>query len=123
LIIDFVEFIEAYSELTFYPNSFPKDEQLTADDTGIIRLTPLNRNTAGGVGSVQLQVITRATHPNNAEKYAMEILKSIKDKTSFFMGEYRIIHVKIDNPFPMYIGTDENNRYKYTFNADVLLEI
>ena len=120
MIIDFVEFVEEHSELTFYPNAFPLDNSIEA--AGICKITPMSPLKAG-VATIELQLIVRATHPETAEKYAIDLRKALSDHTAFTVGEIRVIHLTVPNPIPNYIGKDENNRYKYSINCRVMIQI
>lgn len=118
--MDFVDFAEATSGLTFFPHSFPMDTD--KDEVGVVKLMPMYGISKGGVGTAQLQIIIRSTHPEKAEKYATDFLKSVNNKTSFFIGETRVISLSVNNPFPLFIGKDEHNRYKYSLDIKILLE-
>ncbi|MFD9628676.1 minor capsid protein [Peribacillus muralis] len=119
MILDFVKFVETYSPIKYYPHSIPVTE---TGDAGMVRILPTYRAVKGGVASVELQIIIRASHPEKAEQWATELQDQLDKKTSFNIGDTRVILMEIKNPFPLYIGKDENDRYKYSVDAWILIE-
>jgi Bacteriophage minor capsid protein len=119
LILDFVNFVETYSPIKYYPHSIPVTDKKEA---GMVRILPSYRTVKGGVASVELQIIIRASHPERAEQLATELQKQLDKKTGFNIGETRVILLEVKNSFPLYIGKDENDRYKYSVDAVLLIE-
>ncbi|MCS0827385.1 minor capsid protein [Cytobacillus firmus] len=119
MIMAYVAFAEQHSGISFYPHSFPMD---AGDEVGVVKLMPMYGQAKGGVGTAQLQVIIRSTHPEKAELIATTMMKSVDNLTSFNIGDNRIIQLSVTNPFPLFVGKDENNRFKYSFDVKVLLE-
>lgn len=119
MILELTELIESLSPIKYFPHAIPIGYSSTV---GTVRINPTYRAVKGGVGSVEVQIIIRASHPEEANKWATELQEQLDKKTGFNVGKTRVILAEVKNPFPLYIGKDENDRYKYSIEAWLLIE-
>lgn len=104
---------------SIYPLQFPKKSKDASSIVNVTSSSPIN----GGVGQASVQVITRDKHPANAEKTANEIRSFLEKRTDFFIGEVQIVLVQSENTFPLYIGTDDNERHLFSLNYKFILGV
>jgi hypothetical protein len=119
MIMDLVAFCEANSVLKFYPHTFPITE---SDELGLVRITPTFRASKAGLATIEISIIIRSTHPSIAEEHAIKLMKAIDKRSSFNIGDTRVVLLEVKNPFPIYLGKDENDRYQYSNDAWLLIE-
>lgn len=104
----------------FFPLRFPSNSPDASSQVEITTGTPI----VGGVGRVNLQVITRDIHPSNAELKALSIRSYLSDKTDFLITEnVQVVYVQAVQPVPLYIGTDTNNRHLFSTNYNLILGV
>lgn len=70
-----------------------------------------------------IQVIVRAKTAINAESKAWEIYDFLKHKTNFMIGATSVVLCRAEQSSPLYIGTDENGRFLYSINFQLLTEV
>lgn len=117
-INDIAQYIELHTQEKVYPLVFSLDSPTHASTVQFNGGQPAQ----AGISRVNLQVITRSDHPAAAEQRAMQIKTFLNQQTNVQMGSAHIIYVAAENPFPLYIGTDENGRYRYSMNYQLLIE-
>lgn len=118
-INDLRAYLEANTGEKFYPLTFPTN---APNDCSVVSFSggePPRR----GLSKAHVQVITRATHPATAEANALRIKNFLHQKTDFNVGEAHVVFCSALNPFPLFIGQDENGRYKYSLNYQMLMEV
>jgi hypothetical protein len=117
-INDLRAYLEANTGEKFYPLTFsvnaPNDCSVVLFNGGQPRR---------GLSKVHIQVINRATHPATAEAKALQIRDFLHNKTNFDVGTTHVVFCTALNPFPLFIGQDENGRYKYSLNYEMLMEV
>lgn len=118
-IKDFRDYLAAQTGDVFYPLSFPTS---SPNNCSIVSLSG-GSTPQGGVVRTTLQVISRADHPATGEQLALKIKNVLDQSTSFNAGSIRVIFCAAANPFPLYLGTDENQLYKFSMNYNLILEV
>lgn len=118
-LIDLKTFLETNTGETFYPLTFP----INAPDNCSTVLFNGGEPPKRGLSKAQIQVITRATHPATAEANALKIKDFMHMKTNFDVGTAHVVFCSALNPFPLFIGQDDNGRYKYSLNFQMAMEV
>lgn len=118
-INDLSQYLASHIPETFYPLSFSAS---SPDECSVVSFTGGNPVSLG-LSRVFVQIITRAKHPATAEAKALQIKDFLNNKTNFDVGNSRVVFVSAQNPMPLYLGTDENGRYKYSLNYLFLMEV
>lgn len=102
-----------------YPSNFPTN---AANECIVVSFT--GGQTLEGVLYPALQVVCRADRPQITYDIAVEVseyLASLQD-VRLSNGDL-IIHCKKSNPFPLYIGQDENRRHMYSTNYTLVISL
>ena len=100
-----------------YPSSFP-----TNAGNECIVVSFNGGQMLGTVAYPSLQVVCRADMPQRTYDIAVEVsdyLASLQD-VRLVNGDL-VIHCKKSNPFPLYLGQDENRRHMYSTNYTLIL--
>lgn len=106
---------------SFYPLRFPTN---SPDASSQVEITPTGGATVGGVGRMNVQVITRDAHPSYAESKALTIRSYLNDKADFLLAEnVQVVLVKAQEFSPMYLGTDENGRHLFSHNYNFIMGV
>lgn len=119
MLLDCAEFFSSNTGIKFYPNAIPITEE---SEVGTVRIMPSFRASRGGLATMELQAIIRASHPETAEQIGKDLINKIDKKTSFYIGSTRVVLLEVKNPFPIYVGKDENDRYKFAVDSWILIE-
>ncbi len=106
--------VEAAVPYTYYVNEFLATG---ADNSAYVRIT-------GGYAPSQwtpqlrptFQVVVRAKTAVLAEATALAIWTAYHQRRSFSIGTQRIVATFADQPAPLYLGVDDNNRALYSVN-------
>jgi Bacteriophage minor capsid protein len=118
--IELVNLLEVGVGGEFFPLRFPSDSPDACSQVEITGGTAIN----GGVGRMNVQVISRDVHPANAEQLATNIRSYLNDKADFLISEnVQVVLVKPQNPVPLYIGTDKNQRHLFSMNYNFILGV
>lgn len=104
----------------FFPLRFPSDSADASSQVEITGGTPV----VGGVGQINVQIVTRDIHPSYAEQTSNNIRAYLNDKADFLISEnVQVVLIKASNPVPMYIGTDKNERHLFSMNYKFILGV
>ena len=104
----------------FFPLRFPSNSPDASSQVEITGGTEVN----GGVGQINVQVVTRDIHPSIAEKTSNTIRSYLNDKADFLITEnVQVVLVRASNPVPLYIGTDKNERHLFSMNYKFILGV
>lgn len=118
-INDLVQYLKGHIQQNFYPLTFSLNSPDAASQVQFSGGNPVR----GDLYQVSVQIITRDTHPATAEQKALEIKQFLNRKSDFLVGDAHVVFVSAQNPFPLYLGTDDNGRYKYSMNYQFLMEV
>lgn len=118
-VADVANYLKSNVPYTYFANSFP----VTAgDDCGKVTI-----NGGGSPDKIlsrpSLQVIIRAKSGSFAESKAWEIYNHLKLKTNFKIGATSVVLCRAEQSSPLFIGTDENGRFLYSINFQLLTEV
>lgn len=100
-----------------YPSNFPTN---AGDECIVVSFN--GGQVVGTVSYPSMQVVCRADSPQRTYDIAVEVsdyLASLSD-VRIASGDL-IIHCNKSNPFPLYIGQDENRRHMYSTNYTLVL--
>ncbi|QGG47652.1 minor capsid protein [Heliorestis convoluta] len=118
-VIDLLRLTEENINYPFYPNAFPTEGE---NNCAVLRLTG-GRQYKSKVQRPAFQFIIRAEHPALAEERAWQIYKVFNEKRNFDVGESHVIFCVAQEATPLYIGTDENERFLYSLNFTTVTEV
>lgn len=112
-ILELKTFLEQNFPYTYYPNQFPPKK----GDMAFVKLTGGDNDTnINGLYTPSFQVMVRATDPQTAEAKATEIHTALNGKEFFNIGSVYVPFCMADQPFPLWIGEDENGNTLYSIN-------
>jgi Bacteriophage minor capsid protein len=117
-IKEFADYLDAETGFKVYPLAFPTNAE---ENSSTVQFSGGNP-TRAGIVRANLQVITRATHPAIAEANALEIKELLDGSSDFIVGATNVVLCSANQPFPLFIGTDSNNRYKFSINFSLIME-
>lgn len=109
-------FIANFTSKTVYPLEFPYNSKL--EDVLVVDI--INGVITGSVTEMNIQIMTRSSHPSVAEEMANILIDTLHDQTNLTWDGTQIILIKAKNPNPFYNGQDENNNYIYTTDFRLL---
>jgi hypothetical protein len=115
----FIRFLKTLTPLKLYPHAFPLEEQ---DDLGVVRTMPTFKKARGRSVWVEIQIIVRSIHPEVSERYALDLIEQLDRRTNYDIEDLHVILTRVNSPVPIYIGKDENDRYKYSINISFLVD-
>jgi hypothetical protein len=118
--IDLVNLLKDGVGGEFFPLRFPSKSPDASSQVEITTGTPI----VGGVGRMNVQVITRDVHPANAEQQSLAIRSYLNDKADFLLTEnVQVVYVQAVQPVPLYLGTDGNKRHLFSMNFNFILGV
>lgn len=91
----------------------------TAEDVLVVDI--INGSLNGAVAEMNIQIMTRSSHPATAEELANTVIETLHNKTNLTWDGNQIILVQAKNPNPFYNGQDSNNNYIYTTDFRLLV--
>lgn len=119
-ITDFVDYVQTLTPYKVFPLAFPSE---TEDEAIMIKFEPstnaVARSNLVGVG---LQMIIRAKHPELSEAEATKLLKHFDDRTGFMIGTNNVVISRVERFYPNFLNKDENERYRFSININLLME-
>lgn len=77
---------------------------------------------AGGVLDFNIQFMSKAKHPAEAEEMLIDIINKLDSKTDieFCNGQYQLIILKASTPQPFYVGQAEKGGFVFAIGFRVL---
>jgi hypothetical protein len=118
--IDLVNLLKDGVGGEFFPLRFPSDSPHASSQVEITTGTPV----VGGVGRMNVQIITRDVHPSIAEQKANTIRSYLNDKADFLLTEnVQVVYVQAVQIAPLYIGADGNKRHLFSMNYNFILGV
>lgn len=100
-----------------YPLEFPYNT--TSEDILVVDI--INGSLNGSIIEMNIQIMTRSSHPSTAEELANTLISTLHNKTNLMWDKYQIILIQAKNPNPFYNGQDENLNYIYTIDFRLLV--
>lgn len=124
LEIDLTRYLKsAYGVDFVYPTLPPSNNGVTSTPTGC----SIYSNTVdeyAGESTYYIQFITAGKSQKDTQSRNLEVLNFFKDTILIgaIINEDVLIDVTLLNDVPMLIGTDAENRFRYSFNLKMLLK-
>jgi len=116
-LIQLVAFISDITGLPVYPLEFPYNT--TVED--VLVLDIINGSINSSITELNIQLMTRSSHPSKAEELSNTIITTLHNVTNRTWDGWQIILIQAKNPNPFYNGQDDNNNYIYTTDYRLLL--
>lgn len=116
-LIQLVDFIAEITGKQTYPLEFPYNTKLE----NILVVDIINGTITGSVIELNIQIMTRSSHPSTAEELANTVISTLHKTTNRAWAGYQIILIQAKNPNPFYNGQDDNNNYIYTTDFRLLV--
>lgn len=120
-ILELVDFVKTQSTYDVYPLAFPSAEKAPGNAIAIQYLTSYTK-AKGGMSRVNIQMIVRSNHPAQAEDEALRLANYFYNKTDFMVGITHVILTDIRTPFPLFVGRDNGDNYRYTVTMNFLID-
>jgi Bacteriophage minor capsid protein len=118
--IEIVNLLKVNVGGNFYPLAFPTTSPNDSSQIEVTTGTTVN----GGVGRINVQVITRDSSMAKAEAKSLSIRSYLNDKTDFLLTEnVQVVHVIAQQITPLYMGTDGNGRHLFSLNYNFILGV
>ena len=116
-LISLVDFISDITGKKSYPLEFPTNTTLE----NILVVDIINGSINGTVTEMNIQIMTKSSHPSVAEELANTVIETLHNVTNRAWAGYQIILIQAKNPNPFYNGQDANNEYIYTADFRLLV--
>lgn len=116
-LMQLVGFINDITGLKTYPLEFPYNSE--QEDVLVVDI--INGDMTGSVIEMNIQIMTRSTHPSFAEELASMVINTLHNKTNNQWDGWQVILVQATNPNPFYTGQDDSNHYIYITDFRVLV--
>lgn len=116
---ELAQYLAGQTQETFYPLRFSLNSPNHASIINFSGGLP----SRAGVARISVQIVTRADHPETAEQSALKIKKFLDHKANFDVGSTHVILSFAENPVPLYIGQDNNQRHQFSMNYMFILEV
>lgn len=112
-----MDFIAEITGKPTYPLEFPYNTK----QESILVVDIINGTINGAVIEMNIQIMTRSSHPSIAEELANTVITTLHKTTNRAWAGYQIILIQAKNPNPFYNGQDDNNNYIYTTDFRLLV--
>lgn len=116
-LIQLVAFITSVMDKQVYPLEFPYNSN--SEDVLVVDI--INGTITGSVTEMNIQIMTRSSHPATAEELANTVISTLHNKTNLIWDGIQIILIQAKNPNPFFNGQDQNNNYIYTTDFRILV--
>lgn len=100
-----------------FPLEFPYNT--TTEDVLVVDI--INGAITGSLTELNIQIMTRSSHPSTAEELANTIIDTLHNKTNLEWDGIQIVLIQAKNPNPFFNGLDKNNNYIYTTDFRMLI--
>jgi hypothetical protein len=120
-ITELVEYLETVTTLPVFPLAFPAAEGQYPEAMVVQFLTSYTKSKAG-TQKVNIQMIVRSNHPEPAEEYALQLAKHFDMRTNFNVGKTHVIFCDLRTPFPLFVGRDNAEHYRYSVTMNFLVD-
>lgn len=123
-LIQIVELLNSlFEDVTFYPLQFPYNTDGTNNEAAVDVVTGNSRGKSkiDDIQEINIQVMTRSTHPSVAEELANTFIDTLHNKTNLEWEGNQIILIQAQDSNPYFNGQDEDNFYIYTTTFKLLI--
>lgn len=120
-IVELADYIQAQTGIPIFPLAFPAAE-LAPAECGTVQFLTSYTKAKGGTQRVNVQMIVRSDHPEKAEAMALGLASFFDGKTDFNVGSNHIIFVDMRTPFPLFVGKDNADNYRYSVTMVLLID-
>lgn len=118
-LIQLVEFVENFTGYKTYPLEFPYN----IDSEDVLVVDIINGTLNSSVTEMNVQIMTRSSHPSTAEELSNIIITKLHNETNILWQGEQIMLIQAKNPNPFFNGFDENNNYIYTADFRILTTV
>lgn len=120
-IVDLADYIQAQLGIPIFPLAFPGTLDAPTD-VGTVQFLTSYTKAKGGTQRVNVQMIVRSDTPEKAEGYALDLASHFASKTNYTIGGNHIIFTDMRTPFPLFVGKDNADHYRYSVNMVLLID-
>lgn len=120
-IVDLADYIQAAVGIPIFPLAFPSATTAPVD-VGTVQFLTSYTKSKGGTQRVNVQMIVRSDTPEKAEKFALDLASHFDSKTNYDIGDYHIIFTDMRTPFPLFVGKDNADHYRYSVSMVLLVD-
>lgn len=100
-----------------YPLQFPYNT--TSENVMVLDI--VNGDFKGTIRELNIQFMTRSTHPSVAEEQANTLVSFFHNMTNRTHEDWQVILIQSTQPNPFLNGQDDNARYMYTVDFRLLV--
>lgn len=112
-----------FDTVTFYPLQFPYNTEGTANEAivDVVNSEARGKSKADDIQEINIQIMTRSSHPSVAEELANTLIDNLHNKTNIEWEGTQIILIQAQNSNPYFNGQDEDNFFIYTTDFRLLV--
>jgi hypothetical protein len=115
---DVKDYVETHIPYKYVMNEFHTQ---TPDNCCVVLLGSAGQSDRN-VGALQFQFIVRNADPEQAEAIAFQLHKHFNNKSDYVVGDTKVVMSRGQQSVPLYTGTDENDRFIYSVNVQVIVD-